>query len=244
MTNVVIPIAGAGSRYAQAGYELPKPLVDIKGVPATQRVVWGSGVGGKLIYIVQADHNKKYGLSELLPTFSPELETLVLEVDQVTEGPAASVLVAKDYINNDDLLVIYDSQGIIWWEPNNFLIDAGEGRSLDGSIATFSSSENKGWFANTDEKTLVTEVVESNSESDQGCAGVYYWRSGSDFVAYAEAMILENDKTNGEFQIAPVYNRAINDGKTVGVYPVTRFIPLGDPKDLESNLDSIVDDPE
>jgi dTDP-glucose pyrophosphorylase len=241
MMNVVIPMAGAGSRFADAGYAMPKPLIGVGGMPMVQRAIWGAGIGGRYIYIVQAEHNKKYNLAELLPTFTPELEVVIVEVDGLTDGAAASVLAAKDYIDNDDLLVICDSDGIVSWEPNSFLIDAGETRHLDGSIAIFSSEEDKWSFVATDENGVATEVAEKDPISNQACAGVYYWREGSNFVKYAEKMISKDKRVNGEFYVSVVYNEAIQDYKNIGVYQVDDFTPLGTPEDLKAYIDSFAE---
>jgi dTDP-glucose pyrophosphorylase len=237
MTNVVIPMAGAGSRYANAGYEMPKPLIDVDGMTMVQRAVWGSGIGGRTIYVVQSKHSEKYNLKELLPTFTPDLEVVVVEVDGVTEGAAASVLAAKDYINNEDLLVICDSDGIVSWDPNRFLIDAGEGRHLDGSIAVFPGSGDRWSYVATNENGMVSEVAEKNPISDQACAGVYYWRKGCDFVSYAERMIADNVRENNEFYVSLVYNEAIKNSKAIGVYQVDGFTSLGTPEDLKAHLE-------
>jgi choline kinase len=239
MINVVIPIAGTGSRYVGAGYDLPKPLVDIKGLPAIQRVVWGGGIGGRLIYVVQAEQNKNHNLTEFLPTFSPELETIVLEVDGPTDGPLASALVAKEYINDDTVLVIYDSEGIVTWEPNDFLIDAGEGRGLDVSIPVFDTKDHSGMFIETGENGLVTKISEESSGAEQACTGIYYWRYGSDFVAFAESVIANNEKVNGEFHVSSACAKAIEARKTVGVYQVDNFISLNDPNGLEDRTASV-----
>jgi dTDP-glucose pyrophosphorylase len=241
MTNVVVPMAGAGTRFADAGHQVPKFLIDVAGMPMIQRAMWGSGIGGKIIYVVQSTHNKEYNLSELLPALSPDLEVLVLEVGEVTEGAAATVLVAKDYIDNEDLLVICDSDGVVEWKPNDFLIDAGESRNLDGSIAVFTSSSSAFSYAKTSGgEDLVQEVVEKDVISDNACAGVYYWRKGSDFVRYAEKMISENKRVNGEFYVAPVYNEAIADDKKVGVYVVDKFHSMGTPEDLSVYMETVV----
>lgn len=241
MTNVVIPMAGGGSRFSDAGYELPKPLIDVTGLPMVQKAVWSMGIGARYVYVVQAEHNKKYNLAELLPAMTPSLEVIVLEVDEITEGAAATVLVAKDYIDNDDLLVICNADQIVEWVPNDFLKDAGENRNLDGSIATFTAEGDQWSYAKTDESGHVVEVAEKNPISDQATVGIYYWRYGSDFVKYAEQMIKKDIRVNGEFYVTPVYNEAILDGKSVGVYPVDKMIPLGTPEDLKLYLDSLTD---
>jgi dTDP-glucose pyrophosphorylase len=239
MGNVVVPMAGDSSRFTTAGYDKPKFLLDIDGMPMIQRAVTTVGIGARYIYIVKAEDNKKYNLSEILPTFTPNLESIVLEVYETTDGPAASVLMAKDYIDNEDFLIVCNSDQMLEWVPNNFLRDAGENKNLDGSIATFTAEGTRWSYAKTDKEGLVIEVAEKKQISDQATAGVYYWRKGSDFVNYAEQMIEKDIRVNGEFYVAPVYNEAILEGKTVGIYPVDKMISLGTPEDLKLYLDSL-----
>lgn len=239
MGNVVIPMAGDSSRFTAAGYDKPKFLLDIDGMPMIQRAVITMGIGARYIYVVRTEDNKKYNLSEILPPFTSTLEAIVIEVDELPEGPAASVLVAKDYIDNEDFLVICNSDQMVEWVPNNFLRDAGEGRDLDGSIATFTAEGDQWSYAKTNESGFVTELAEKKQISDQATAGIYYWRKGSDFVKYAEQMIEKDIRVNGEFYVAPVYNEAILDRKRVATYPVDKMIPLGTPEDLNLYLDSL-----
>jgi dTDP-glucose pyrophosphorylase len=239
MGNVVIPMAGDSSRFAAAGYDIPKFLIDIDGMPMIQRAVITMGIGARYIYIVKAEDNRKYNLSEILPPFTSTLEAIVLEVDETTEGPAASALVAKDYIDNEDFLVICNSDQMVEWVPNNFLRDAGEGRDLDASMATFTAEGDQWSYAKTDESGFVIEVAEKKQISDEATAGIYYWKKGSDFVKYAEQMIEKDIRVNGEFYVAPVYNEAILDRKRVATYPVDKMISLGTPEDLNLYLDSL-----
>lgn len=240
MTNIVIPMAGAGSRFADAGYDVPKPLIKVKGMPMVQRAVWGSGLGGRFIYIVQAEHNRQYNLSELLPTFTPNLEVVVIEVDGVTEGAAASVLAAKEYIDADELLFICDADGLVSWDPLKFFVEVGEKKQLDGCVAVFNAEGDKWSYFETNEDGLVTDIAEKSAISNKASAGIYYWREGSDFVKYAEEMIAKDERTNGEFYVAPVFLKAIKDGHRVGTYEVNNFIPLGTPEDLEAYLNTEV----
>jgi dTDP-glucose pyrophosphorylase len=241
MTNVVIPMAGAGNRFANSGYEIPKPLLKIDGLPMVQRAVWGANIGGRYIYIVQKEHSENYDLRTLLPSFTPALEVILIEVDGVTEGAAASVLLAKHYIDNDDMLVICDSDSVVEWDSTKFLVEVGEGRHLDGAIATFTAEGDKWSYVELNEKNLVSRVVEKEQISDKACAGVYYWRHGSDFVTYAEKMIEEDKRVNGEFYVAPVYNEAIKDKKAVGNYDVQSIICLGTPEDYEAYVNASAD---
>jgi dTDP-glucose pyrophosphorylase len=239
MGNVVIPMAGDSSRFAAAGYDIPKFLIDIDGMPMIQRAMITMGIGARYIYVVKAEDNKKYNLSEILPPFTSALEVVVIEVDEPTDGPAATALVAKEYINNDDFLVVCNSDQIVEWTPNYFLQDAGEGRNLDGSIPVFYGEGDSWSYATTGDYGFVTEVAEKNPISSDATAGIYYWRHGSDFVKYAEQMIEKDIRVNGEFYVGPVYNEAILDGKHIGIYRLDKMVPLGTPEELNLYLDSL-----
>lgn len=234
-------MAGAGSRFVEAGYQTPKFLLKVDEQPMIQKVVWGLDVGARYIYVVQKEHSEKYNLKELLPTLTPPLEVVVIEVDGPTEGAAASVLLAKEYIDNDDLLVICDSDGIVEWVANDFLKEVGEGRHLDGAIATFSGDGDRWSYVELNKSNLISKVAEKEQIGDKACAGVYYWRLGSAFVKYAEKMIKEDKRVNGEFYVAPVYNEAIKDGKSIGTYDVNSYISLGTPEDYEKYVDANAD---
>lgn len=246
MTNIVFPMAGASSRFVEAGYDVPKPLLEVDGMTMIQRAAWGCNIGGRHIYIVQKEHSEKYNIPELVKSFTPDLNVVVVEVDGVTEGAAASVLAAKEYIDEDDLLVICDADTVMDWDPIKFLVEVGEGRHLDGAIVTF-PAEGEGWsYVDADENKVAKKVAEKEKISDNACAGLYYWRRGSDFVKYAEAMIEKDIRVNNEFYVAPVYNQAIQDDKLVGIYTVEadNVISLGTPEKYEAYLASIVDDSE
>lgn len=238
MTNIVVPMAGSGSRFLEKNYELPKPLIEVDGMPMIQKAVWSCGIGGHYIYLVQAEHNKKYNLSELLPAMTPSLKVTVIEVDGVTSGAAETVLLAKEYIDNDDVLVICNSDQIVEWDPNAFLWNVGSERDLEGCIPIFNSTDPKWSYAKTNDEGLVVEVAEKNPISDQASVGIYYWVQGSDFVKYAEQMISKNIRVNNEFYICPVYNEAILDGLRIGTYQVDKMISLGTPEDLEEYVSS------
>jgi NDP-sugar pyrophosphorylase family protein len=238
MTNIVVPMAGVGSRFFEKGYDKPKFLLDVLGSLMIEKAVWSCGISGRHIYIVQAEHNRKYNLSELLPTITPTLDVVVLEVDGPTGGAVSTTLIAKEYINNNDSLVICNSDQIVEWDSNSFLVDADQGRALDGCIPVFTSNDSKWSYAKTDNDGTVTEVAEKNPISDQASVGIYYWRAGSDYVKYAEQMIEKNIRVNNEFYICPVYNEAIKDGKKIGIYAVDKMIGLGTPEDLENYVKS------
>ena len=233
--NVLIPMAGAGSRFEQAGYTFPKPLIDIKGKPMIQVVVENLNIKANFIYIVQKSHREKYNLDTLLNLITPNCK--IVEVDGITEGAAVTALMAKEYINNDHPLFFANSDQFVEWDSNEFFYKMNE-NDCDGGIPTFKATHPKWSFAKLDEEGFVTEVQEKNPISDLATVGFYYWKHGSDFVKYAEEMIQQNIKVNDEFYVCPVYNNAIKAGLKVKTFSVPKMWGLGTPEDLKYYLEN------
>lgn len=228
-------MAGAGSRFEQAGYTFPKPLIEVHGKPMIQKVVENLNLNGRHIFIVQKDHYERYALQYLLPLISPGCE--IVQVDGVTEGAACTTLLAEKFINNNTPLVIANSDQIIKYGiPISKIdgIDKTDG-CVDGRLLVFESTHPKWSFVKVD-NYLVTEVAEKRPISNIATCGVYYWARGSDYVKYAKQMIDKNIRVNNEFYIAPVYNEAIADNKKIGIRRVAEMWGLGTPEDLREYL--------
>lgn len=225
--NILIPMAGAGARFQQAGYTFPKPLIEVHGKPMIQLVTENIGLKGHFIYIVQAEHYYRYNLQSLLMLISPGCD--IVQVNEMTEGAACTALLAKDLINSEKSLLIANSDQYIEYDPMGFLYKA---RNYDGAILTFKATHPKWSFVKV-ENGYIVQVAEKKPISDVATAGVYYWNTGSDFVSCAEQMIAKNIRTNGEFYIAPAFNELIAiDGAEVIPYDIDRMWGLGTPEDL------------
>ena len=233
--NVLIPMAGAGSRFENAGYTFPKPLIEVRGKPMIQVVIENLNIKANFIFVVQKKHRKKYNLDTLLNLISPKCK--IVEVDGMTEGAACTALLAKKYINNKNPLFFANSDQFVEWDSNEFLYKMNETNS-DGGIVTFKSTHPKWSFAKVDKDGLVTEVAEKNPISDTATVGFYYWKKGSDFVKYAEEMIKDNIRVNNEFYVCPVFNQAIKDNKHIRIYNIEKMWGLGTPEDLNYYLEN------
>jgi len=233
--NVLIPMAGAGSRFEKAGYTFPKPLIDVRGKPMIQWVVDNLNVEAKYIFIVQKSHFEKYNLKDTLNNFCPNNE--IVQIDGITEGAACTTLLAKQYIDNDEPLIIANSDQFVEWDSDEFMY-ASSASDLDANILTFKSTHPKWSYAKLNDSGYVTEVAEKKPISDIATVGIYYWRKGSDYVKYAEQMISKNIRVNNEFYVCPVFNEAIADGKKVKVYNVKNMWGLGTPEDLTHFLEN------
>jgi HAD superfamily hydrolase (TIGR01509 family) len=228
--NVLIPMAGAGSRFAQAGYTFPKPLIEVNGKPMIQVVVENLNIEAHYIFLVQKEHYEKYNLKQLLNLIAPGCD--IVQVEGLTEGAACTTLLAKDLINTGEPLLIANSDQFVEWNSNEVLYGF-TADEIDGGIVTFKATHPKWSFARVGEDGFVAEVAEKNPISDDATVGIYFWKQGSDYVKYAESMIEENIRTNNEFYVCPVFNQAIKDGQKIKIKEIPRMWGIGTPEDLE-----------
>jgi len=248
--NIVIPMAGRGSRFSDKGYTIPKPFIPVFGKPMIQWVienivpkqeVYGDIVLKSTIkptfhFIVQEEHLRQYKLDDICNML--DVDYTVTKINTITEGPACTVLLVKDHINSDTPLITINSDQYLDWDVNEFY------RSLlnptyDGCINTFyqpNSKDIKWSYAKVDPNGIVRDVAEKKYISDLATTGVYGWKRGSDFVECAEQMILDNCRCNNEFYVCPVYQYLINRGGKVRTLSCNKLWGLGVPDDLENFL--------
>jgi len=234
--NILIPMAGEGSRFVKEGYTFPKPLIDVNGKPMIQAVVENLDFNANYIFLVRKDHLEKYeGLTDTLQRITNGKCTVV-EVDSLTEGAACTALLAKEFINNDEDLLIANSDQYIEYSPENFNL-VKELTNCDAIVYTFEAVHPKWSFVKTNSRGIVTEVAEKRPISNIATCGIYWYRKGSDFVKYAEQMIEKDIRVNNEFYIAPAYNELIKDGKILVPFFVHEMWGIGTPEDLKSFLE-------
>lgn len=233
--KILIPMAGEGSRFAKEGYTFPKPLIDVNGKPMIQAVVENLDFDADYIFLVRKEHILKYeGLSTTLNRITNNRSTIV-EVDGLTEGAACTALLAKEYINNEEDLLIANSDQIIVYRPENFGTIKNM-TNVDGIVFSFRAVHPKWSFVKINSRGIATRVEEKNPISDIATCGIYWYRHGKDFVYSAERMISKNIRVNNEFYIAPVYNEMIMDSKIIVPFFVQEMHGIGTPEDLNSFL--------
>ncbi|EAI4540781.1 lipopolysaccharide biosynthesis protein [Campylobacter jejuni] len=232
--NIVIPIAGLGSRFVKAGFDKPKPFIDVLGKPMIVRVLENLKYkGARYILIARKEHliKEKKLVDEIKNNFNVEF----IAINKLTEGTACTVLYARKYINNDTPLMIANSDQIVDVNMADFIND-GFKRGLDGSILTFIDKEkNPKWSFAKLNNDLVVEVKEKEAISEFATVGIYFFNKGKIFVESAIDMIIENDRVNNEFYTCPVYNYAIKSGAKIGIYNIdfSKMHGIGTPEDLE-----------
>jgi HAD superfamily hydrolase (TIGR01509 family) len=233
--NVVIPMAGLGSRFSNVGYDTPKPFLPIFGKPMYE-VVLHNLIPPEVFHCAEIHLIVR---NEHLPLFRnhsyPNLH--IHGIPSLTEGPACTVLTLKDMINNDTPLMIANSDQYLEWNAMDFYYSLSH-PDWDGVISTFHQPhpEDRRWsYVKMNDQGEVTEVAEKQVISKWATTGIYGWKRGSDFVQDAEQMIQQNDRVNNEFYVCPVYNITIQSSpsKRVRTLYCKKMWGLGVPEDYE-----------
>ncbi len=241
MINVVIPMAGKGSRFLKDGYKNPKPFIDVAGKPMVARVIENlHHPDAHYILIGRSQHLQQE--AELVKQLSSSYNASFIGIDTVTEGTACTVLFAREFVNNNVPLLIANSDQLVDTSVKQFIDDCLQ-KKLDGSILTFTDNErNPKWsFARLNDAGLVIEVQEKKAISEFATVGIYFFTQGRYFVNGAIDMIINNDRVNNEFYTCPVYNYLIKEGRKIGIYNIThnQMHGLGTPDDLNKYLNTL-----
>lgn len=234
--NLVVPMAGRGSRFTEQGYVDSKPFIDVKGKPMIQRVIenlnFEFNSEFKTIILCQKSDYDRYDFSIFREIIGHD-NIEIIQVDGTTEGAACTLLLAKEFIDSDVPMLSFNTDQLIEYDVEDTFFKMSQ---YDGGIPCFWGDSTDWSYAKTDNLGCVTEVAEKKVISNDATAGYYYWSRGSDFVKYAEQMIEANDRTKNEFYVAPVYNYAVKDGKKICITYVDKIYELGTPEYLEAYL--------
>jgi dTDP-glucose pyrophosphorylase len=232
--NVVMPIAGLGSRFTKIGIDTPKPIIDILGKPMAK---WAAdsipfAKPEDFIFIVRREHVEKYNLDkEIKKIFSEKCKVIV--IDYVTEGAACTVLLAKEFIDNDNPLIVTDCDHF-FISSSYFKYIYLPPKDLKGIIPVFHTQETKWSFSKFGNDKIITQVAEKVPISEYGNIGAYYFAHGKDFVWAAENMINNNERVNNEFYVAPIYNQLIRRGDKIYAAICEYKHGLGTPEDVDA----------
>lgn len=233
MINIIIPMAGLGSRFSKNGIKTPKPLIQVDGKTLIQHSVESLGIDGRYIFITRKYDNTQYNeeLSEILKQLDPSSEEI--RIDKVTSGCSETCLYAKHLINNDDELIITNCDQLMNWDSNSFMKMVSTDK-VDGAVVLFKSKDPKNSFAEVCDESI-SNIVEKKPISDNALVGIHYWKQGKDFVSSSENLLHHFRKSGlPECYISETYNYLIDMGKNIIPFfiPKNSYIPLGTPEDV------------
>ena len=233
--NIVIPMAGLGNRFKIKGYNEVKPMIKIGDKRMIELAIKSIGIDGQFIFIVNNHHGQSNELIKLLNVIVDNPK--IIEIDYLTEGPTSSVLLAKEFIDNDIPLIVTNCDQIMEWDSKDFYKTLKE-TNKDGIVVTYNVVTEKNSYVKLDNDGNAKLFAEKEIISEYSLNGIHFWKKGSDFVTSAELMISKNIRVNNEFYIAPTYNEMIIKNKKIGVYHIdkSKHWSVGTPDDLEKYL--------
>jgi len=235
MLNIVIPMAGKGTRFLNQGYFIPKPLIEIHGKPMIEYVIKNlkPKIKHKFYFICLKDHIDNFKIDSVLKSI--EKDSIIISIENVTRGASETVLLAKKFINNKNPLMIANSDQFINFDINDYLDKA---KDFDGAVMTMKANTNKWSYAKINDFEEIIEIKEKEIISDFATTGIYNFSKGTTYVKYAEKMIKENLLSKNEFYVAPVFNLLIKDKaivKSIFIGDINKsFYGLGIPEDLST----------
>ena len=241
--KLVIPMAGAGSRFAEQGYDKPKPLIDVNGSPmfvrATENIVNDVCNGIELdniIYVIDADMDRKYGIHKVIRYFYPQAK--IVGLYERTQGAACTVKAAGAYLHPTDSVIVANCDQLVDVDSTTSSSFKDMTERYASGMAVFHCPERdpKWSYAQTSESGMVTQVAEKNPISDLATVGIYYWKTTSMMMKSIDIMMLSNDRVNNEFYLCPAFNYTIEIGHSCGTFMVDKMHGLGTPEDLEQYI--------
>ena len=238
MLNIIIPMAGAGSRFKVAGYDLPKPFIDVNGQMMIERVLDGINYPNAHYTLIIQEEFEKENKAQL-EKLANKYHVAFVSVKKLTQGACCTALAAHEIINNNIPVVFADSDNIFNNATFKAFVDDCLHRNLDGGLLTFNTDKECYSYAAIDNNGIVTRTREKEVISNHAITGVYMFKNGADFVRCAIDMMIYGDKAKNEFYMSNVYNYAVQKGLNIGVYDIkeTDWDCVGTPQQLKEYLE-------
>jgi NDP-sugar pyrophosphorylase family protein len=231
MINILIPLAGEGSRF-KSTHTLPKPLIPVHNKPMIVRAIESLGIVGRYHFVVR---NNEYMQQTMDAIYKVCYNPNIITISETTQGAASSALLLQNYMNGEEELIIANCDQIMNWNSYRVLSEL---RKHEGAVVTINDSDPKHSYVKMSGESAV-QVTEKQVISNNALTGIHYWKHAKYFFESAKRMISENNKSaNGEYYVAPTYNYLIKDGLDIGMCRIKNdeFYPVGTPEDLEKYL--------
>lgn len=230
-------MAGEGSRFRDAGWTTPKPLIELKGKALFVRAIESVKIDGapmKYSFIVRHEHIEQYGIDKSIKAILPE--AMVYSVEKTTRGAVETCLIAEEGIADDDAVVVMDCDLEFTSDGYRRLISealACDGnKAHGGALVSFESQEAKYSYAEVGEDGLVKRTAEKEVISSHALCGAYFFASGREFKSAAHRLLAEPVMLKPEFYVSLLYNYLLRDNLPVRIAPMEMYRSYGTPEEL------------
>jgi len=237
----MIPLAGRGKRFVEEGYDIPKPLITIDGVPMVVKAAQALPESDTPVFLCQKEHIDRYQIDGVIRKYYQKAH--IVPVEKLTEGQASTCLLGEPFVDPDAILTIGACDNAVMWNKDRFeeLISSS---NVDALIWTFRNNpiivaypQMYGWIPidqhNYAKKVSVKIPISEDPIRDHAIVGTFTFKKALYFFDYAKRMVKENRRINREFYIDECMNLLIEDGLKVKVFEVDTFICWGTPDDLK-----------
>jgi NDP-sugar pyrophosphorylase family protein len=238
---LLMPMAGAGRRFADAGFALPKPLIPVSGRPMVVQAARDLVAARRARFVLRRDLSGLDAIIAAIRQERPEAEFTVLE--RLTEGQAATCLAGLERVPDDTPLVIGACD-------NGLVYDAGALEALLGDpavdVVVFGARghpparrrpEAYGWIdaePGGRVRRVSVKMPLADPARDPIVVGAFAFRRAGDFRRAAERMIAADRRVNGEFYVDECMNVAIELGLSVRLFQVEHYAGWGTPDELKT----------
>jgi NDP-sugar pyrophosphorylase family protein len=237
----IIPMAGLGSRFADAGYMLPKALVPVSGIPMIVNVIRHMPKADKWVFILRKEHIEQYGVDEVI---KKEIkDAIIVSVDKTTEGQASTCMLAMPHIDPNESIFIAACDNSFLYDKEKYKILEND-PSIDLIAWTFTkdklleiSPKSWGWIKlNPDGMTIddmsVKVPVSDTPFNDHAIVATFFFKKAQDFIDAYNLMVKENHRVNNEFYVdsMPIFMKKL--GKKSVIFDVDLYVGWGKPSDL------------
>ncbi len=247
--NILIPMAGAGSRFAEKGYKAHKPVIPTTNWRTGQKIpmvvaavmdlpVDPNAPDNNIIFVVR-DFHVTDGVCDEIKNHFPRARFIV--VDKLTEGQACTCLLAKAFIDNDAPLFIAACDNGMICDRSAFDAMAQTSDSILFTFRNNSAVEEKptayGWVRTQGADVTGVSVkvpISDTPRNDHAIVGTFWFAHGHDFVTASETMIAANDRINGEFYVDQVFKYVVEAGQKARVFEIEKYLCWGTPTDYEA----------
>ena len=244
-------MAGLGSRFVSAGYLKPKFMLCFG-----ERTLFDYSLlslplemASKVIFIALREHEDKFQVTSFIrekfkalsSKMKKEVECEIVLLDKPTDGQAQTALLAREFIDLSDEIAIYNIDTFFKSKTLKYLLTNSQSK-LDGIIGSFplKGNDNKWSFAEINNCGIVKRTAEKVQISSNALTGFYHFTRAADFFKVAQEAVANGDKNRGEFYIAPLYNKLIEEGKKFTLDMVDIIIPMGTPEEVRAIKPEII----